>query len=355
MASIGSGRRNSRIGRAGRQPAASAKASVEDWAKDWAKIVAGDVGRPALAFAGILRRGGGGDGEFRRMGGVEGEPGHAPDAEPRAKPVDEIGEIGRRALVLPDVEAIGLILVLALDFERGEADDVKAIAGVEGRAVIGGARGLEAFAKQPRDGGRFAQGPARGRLKTHDRAIDAKQAGLEPPRAFAMAREQAAEILRQRLDRGFDILALRQSIEEAPLGHEGRRLEARRDGRFRKAQQSVEARIKRGPATGGDGRAGAHQDIADAAQAGLGEGFQRRRIERQGGERQIAEAPGQRRRVERRRQDARLAPAAIAREGESRLRRRGQSRPREKPLSPAAAPRRRPEGAPRRRKDAPRR
>ena len=105
-----------------------------------------------LILAGVLSRRRRRDGEFWRVDGVEGEPRHAPDAEPRAEPVDEIGEIRRReagldALAFCDVEAIGLLFVPALDFEGGEADDVEAIAGVEGLAVIGVACGLEAFAE----------------------------------------------------------------------------------------------------------------------------------------------------------------------------------------------------------------
>ena len=105
------------------------------------------------------RRGRGGDGEFGRMR-RRGRRAASPAARRAARRAGRRDRRDRprglRRLGVRRPRAIRLLVVPALDCERGEADDVEAIAGVEGVAVTGAARGLEAFAKQPGD-----DGPAR--------------------------------------------------------------------------------------------------------------------------------------------------------------------------------------------------
>ncbi len=57
------------------------------------------------------------------------------------------------------------------------------------------------------------------------RAIDAEERAIEAAGAFAMLRQKLHEFVRERQERGFDILAPQDRLGEAALDEIGRRLE----------------------------------------------------------------------------------------------------------------------------------
>ena len=222
--------------------------------------------------------------KFRPMRIGERQPGHAPHAEPRAQPVDEVGEV----LLCRRRQPIGLILVLPLDHFGRKPHDIEAKACIERIALVDIAGGFDLFAKEPGNDRRIAQGPAGAGAQMPYAAIDAEEAHVELPRAVALSREQMRKLLGEREDRRFNRLALDNRLGKAPLGEIGRHLEARRDGRPGAAQQSIEPVEKSLAEPRGKRRARPQDEIADAAQARLGKGGQSFFVEPQSGKRQRA-------------------------------------------------------------------
>ena len=219
----------------------------------------------------------------------ERQPGHAPHAEPRAQPIDEVGEV----LLRRGRQPIGLILILPFDRFGRQPHDIETKARIERIALVDIAGGFDLLAKQPGNDRRVAQRPAGAGAQMPYAAIDTEEAHIELACAVALSREQMRKLLGEREDRRFNRLALDDRLGKAPLGEIGRHLEARRDRRPGAAQQSIEPVEKSLAEPRGERRARPQDEIADAAQARLGKGDQSLFIEPQSGKGQRAKLTAQ--------------------------------------------------------------
>lgn len=227
-----------------------------------------------------------GDREFRPMSIDKRKPRDAPEAEPRAEPVDEIGEI-----VVRGREPVRLFLVLAFDRKRRETQNVEAETGIE-RVVFVCicAKGLDLLAEEPGDRGRIAQRPARAGDEMFHPPVDAEQTHVETPRTLAVPYQELREFPGKREDRRLDGFAPADRLEEAPLGEIGGSLEPRRDRRLGAPEHGVELFEERDTEPRRQRSAWAQQNVVDSPEPRLGESGERFLLKPQSGERQRTEA-----------------------------------------------------------------
>ena len=218
------------------------------------------------------------------------KPCDSPQAEPRTQPIDEIGKV---LAVFSRCEPIRLILIVVFDRKGREAQDIETEARVERIIrICVGANSLDLFAEEPRDHLRIAQRAARAGEQMFHRPVDAVEAHVETPRAFAMPRQEMRKLLRKSEDRRLDGFALADRLGKAPLGQIRGRFEAWRNRRLEAPEHGVELLEEGAVETRRERGARTQQNIADPPQSRLPEFGQGFLVEPQGGERQCAEAAG---------------------------------------------------------------
>ena len=233
---------------------------------------------------------------------------HAARAEARAEPVEQFGELigalgflGARPFALRGRERLG--------DKAGKAHQVDAEAGVDLLLRAAG----EPLGEQPCDRARFVQRPARADANAAHVAVDAKKAELQRARALHLALQHPTRSSASRASVAIAAASPADRAREAPLGDEFGRGEARRDRGARSAHQFVEPRDDVGAETGGDRRARAQSEVADALEARAREiGGKIGRDPERGG-RHFMEELGERLSVEPRRGDAVRRRSARAR------------------------------------------
>jgi hypothetical protein len=255
MASIGSGRANSLIGR---------------------EAVLACDGRERRRLHQIGRHLDGG--EFRNVGVVRHEAQHAGKPDAGAEPVDQRGEILR---VVGGIEA-GLLRRERLRNHDRKPDHVEAEAGIVRIADSG-----EALREQAADERGVADRPAGRRREAQHVAVEPEQHDLDEARAFAVLLEPGAQAVAQPLDGAEHVAFERDRLGKALLGDVARQRLARRDRFLVHAQGLVETQDQLGPEAGGERRTGASQEIGNVFQADLSQqghdlGRKPQRRERQG-------------------------------------------------------------------------
>ena len=169
-------------------------------------------------------------------------PRHRAGAEARGEPVEKLGQ---------DQSALGLVRPLELGFGRrerlglkaSEAHEIDAEASVDGVLV----RAREPLADEPDDGARFVKRAGSAEKDAPHRAIDAKEAELDPPRALRLPLQKHDEIVGELAELKFDRFEALDGRSEPPLGAEIGWWKARRD-RARSSPLSASSRaIGRAP------------------------------------------------------------------------------------------------------------
>ena len=193
--------------------------------------------------------------------------------EPRAELIDDIGE--RLGLAGGGFVQAPLLVVETLGRNGCEPQHVEAIARIE--PLFG--EPVEPLAQQAEEAGGIAQRPARSHGEALDRAVDAIEGRLQPPRAEPAFFEQGAEVRAKEAKRRLYVGEPRQSLGKAPLGDMRGGREARDDRLAPAAEQRVEPRHRRGAEAGCERRARTRQKIADSRKPGAGEARCGRRLE----------------------------------------------------------------------------
>ena len=189
-------------------------------------------------------------------------PHHAAQSEARAKPVDQMGELG---LVIGRREPC-LLRIAALGDERAEPHHVEAEARIDFVADH-----IEPVGEQARDEARLAQRRAGAGLDAENLAVGAKQHHLQQPRAFAALFEHMREPCREPLDRAEHVALMRDRLGKALLGKSGRHWQARRDRLVLEPERLIDAPHERRAETRGERRARTVEHIGNVLEADLRE------------------------------------------------------------------------------------